>query len=165
VISKVRWARGGLSDRTVRTGLCIVTSTPKAKTNHVLMSSSASRNCRTENEVLSPPSRSFAMRMDRTSFSRALRNQASFGPFGIRKKKATPEAAVIAPQTMKSTRQGARDRDVFLPMPYIRRQPITWARPFIVTHRLFYISTRLCGEVSRLTRSWWRARSSDTRSM
>jgi hypothetical protein len=62
-----------------------VTRTPNTKTNQTLMSRSDSFSCRTENAVLSPPSRSLAMRSDSVSFSLAFKNQASFGPFGIKK--------------------------------------------------------------------------------
>ena len=50
-----------------------------------------------------------------------------------------PAATVNAPQMRNNVRQGAMDSEVFLPIPYIRRQPTIWARPFIVTHRLAHV--------------------------
>lgn len=119
----------------VRTGDCIVTSTPNQKTHQALGSSIVSFSCGSEKEVLSPPSRSLAMRRERTCFSRGERNQASEGPEGMSVKKPTPEAVVIMPHMRKRVRQGASARVVFLPMPYMSRQPRVWAMPFMLTHR------------------------------
>lgn len=69
---------------TVSTGDCIVTSTPKANTNQDLGSRSASFSWAVEKSVLSPPSRSWTIRSERTCFWRASRNHASLGPLGIK---------------------------------------------------------------------------------
>lgn len=123
------------SEAKVSTGDCMVTSTPNQKTIHALASSMVSLNCEKENVVLSPPSRSVASRRVRTFFSRSLRNHAFFGPLGIKRKKPIPAATVSAPQIMNKTRHGAMVRDLFFPMPYISKQPITWATPFMVIQR------------------------------
>lgn len=108
-----------------------MTSTPNAKTNHDLGSERASLSWPTEKFVLSPPSRSWTMRRDKTSFCRASRNHASLGPLGMRMKKTTPAAEVRAPQMRNSTLQGARVKDVFFPIPYMSKQPMTCATPFM----------------------------------
>jgi len=61
-----------------------------------------------------------------------VKNHAVSGPLGIAKKNTTPIAEVRAPQIRKRVRQGARERDVFFPIPYMRREPTTCASPFMV---------------------------------
>jgi hypothetical protein len=50
-------------------------------------------------------------------------------------KNPTPDAIVRAPQMRNRVLQGARSRDSFFPMPYMRRHPRVWAIPFILTQR------------------------------
>jgi hypothetical protein len=47
-----------------------------------------------------------------------------------------PAAQVKPPQTRNNVRQGANESPLFLPMPYIKRQPITCAMPFMDTQSL-----------------------------
>ena len=80
-----------------------------------------------------------------------------------------PAAQVKPPQTRNSVRHGARESPVFLPMPYIRRQPMTCAMPFMDTQSLWkrYCQLRVMYLVkpkSVLTQFSWHALSSDTRS-
>lgn len=68
---------------TVKTGLCMHTSTPNANENHARTSAIASFSCPVEKLVLSPPSWSSASRATSTSFSRAVRNHAFSGAPGM----------------------------------------------------------------------------------
>lgn len=101
----------------------IVTSTPNDNTSQDFTSIKASRVCRAENAVLSPPLWSFANLIEATSRSLVVRNQAASGPLGIAKKKRTPQAQFEAPLIRKSILQGARASVKFLPTPNISNAP------------------------------------------
>jgi hypothetical protein len=47
-----------------------------------------------------------------------------------------PAPQVNPPQSRKSVIQGYRGREEFLPIPYISRQPMTCAMPFMETQSL-----------------------------
>lgn len=68
-----------MSEVNVKTGDCIVTSTLNQNTIYAFGSMSVFLNFDRDNIVLSPPSRSSAIRQRRISFSRALRNYTYIG--------------------------------------------------------------------------------------